>query len=753
MKAVFRNLISVLLVFEMLISSVVSGGPVKLKQTPDGNGGEYGKYVDPFAGTGGIPWACAMLSPAATAPFGCVRLGPDTSAVNGITLVKTNTSGYYYGHRHILGFSYGRLSGTGIRDLGMFRVTPFIGGEKKKPPKSLAFSHNSETASPGYYAVYLPGAAALAEMTATSHTGYQRYTFKTKKNASLYLNAASVINSGSTKEAVIKVDPESKTLTGSVVILGGFSERYGGLKCYYYAEFDRPLRSFAYSSEGSAVRLDFGDLYEKSVTLRAGISFVSAENAEENLSAEAGELDFDDVREKTAEEWETRLSKIKINADEEIKKIFYTAFYHTMIMPTDFTDADGSYLGFEKEIHKAEGFKYRTDMSLWDTARNVHSLYMLTEPEIQNDCLQSLLLMADMGGTLPRWPSGAGYTGSMFGNPANLVFAESYLKNIGGVDYKKALDGMIKTAEKFDNIENREYGDLYNKYGYVPDDLVRDQSSGYSVSRTLEYSWEDSAAAVLADKLGESETARIFSARSENYKNIWDDETKYFRGRNSDGTFGVLKPNLTDFYDDIFGWSYSAAYCEGSARHWRWGALQDIDGMINLFGSKEYFVDELLKFMKDASKNRAAVDPGSGYWIGNQHDLHTPYLFSNAGRADLTQKWVRWTLKNRFADDIDGLDGNDDGGTLSAWYVFSAMGFYPLAGSDRYWLGSPCINDGEISLPNGKVLKITAENQSENNIYVEKITLNGKDIDGPYISHGDIIDGGTLVFTMTDKAK
>ncbi len=746
-----RKIISLFVGIEILFTSAFAGGYDSAFEMPESKAGSCGSYVDVFTGTGGIPWTCGMLSPAATVPFGCVRPGPDTSAANGLYLFKTNTSGYYYEHRHILGFSYGRLSGTGIRDYGMFRVTPDINKSGADSPSVHAFSHDRETGYPGYYAVYLPGAAVLAEMTATSHTGYQRYTFSSGKDASIYIDAASCLSSGTTENAKISVDRDSRTVTASVTVKGGFSDRFGGLPVYYYAEFDRDLTSS--DSSGSAVRLHFGDLRNKPLTLRAGISFVSAENAKKNLYAEAENKDFDTVRNDAVNLWEERLSSIKVNGSDSVKRNFYTSLYHTMIMPTDFTDSDGSYKGFDKETHTADGFTYRTDMSLWDTARNAHALYTLIAGDVQNDCLKSLLLMADQGGVLPRWPMGEGYTGSMFGNPANLVFTESYLKGIENVDYGKALDYMVKSAKTSGNREDREFLELYNEYGYIPEDKVADESRNYSVSRVLEYSWEDAAASVLAGKLGNSEIENEFGKMSQRWKNIWDPSAKYFRAKNSDGSFAALTPHLTAFYDDIFGTSFSDPYCEGSARQWRWNALNNIEGMISLFGSDEYFVSELESFMKDASPKRAAIDPGSGFWIGNQHDIHTPYLFSDAGRSDLTQKWVRWTLDNRFATGADGLDGNDDGGTLSAWYVFSSLGFYPLAGTDKYWIGSPCVDSAELTLSNGSILKIEAVNQSEKNIYVSSVTFNGREITGNYISHDLISGGGTLRFNMSDKAK
>ena len=740
MRRLFRGLVSVLVCFELLFGALFAAGEVRVEM-PEVPLGELGRYVDPFTGTGGYPWMCGMLSPAACAPFGCVRLGPDTSAVGGIAKVKLNTSGYYYGHRHILGFSCGRLSGTGARDYGMFRVTPAVGAKKKAA--ALAFSHTQETASPGYYAVYLPGAACLCEMTATTRTAVQRYTFRTSKDASLYIDASAHLPAGRTENVSISADTQNNTVTMQATLFGVFSERYGGLTVYGYGEWDAAAQSAEQSDTG--VMLRFGDLQDRSVTLRIGVSFTSMEEAKENLLAETDGKDFDAVRAETAALWEDRLSSVRIDGDTHMKEVFYTALYNTMIMPTDFTDVDGSYLGFDRAVHTADGYAYRTDMSLWDTARNTHSLIA---PDVQRDCLESLLRMAEQGGVLPRWPMGCGYTGSMFGNPANIVFAESLRKGVP-FDAEKAYAFMKKSSDgEHERADSRDGAALYNEYGYLPDDAGYD----YSVSKTLEYSWEDAALAYVADALGYADDAVYYADRSQNYKNLWDADTLFFRPRNKDGSWGRVIPGVTSFFDDIFGTEIFRAYCEGSARQWQFGTVQDPDALVSLFGSDETFVKELDGFMRDAAPTRGNIDPGSGFWIGNQHDIHTPYLFLHAGRADLTQKWVRWTLDERFDTGLDGLDGNDDGGTLSAWYVFSAMGFYPIAGTDRYWIGSPCIDGASITLGNGKTLTVRVNDQGKDNVYVQSVSLNGQKLTEPFLTHAQLAAGGELVFTMSAKA-
>lgn len=748
---IIRFFVSIFVALETLFMSIFGGIIPHSFKMPEVTAGEYGQYVDPFIGTGGTPWACGMLSPAATVPFGAVRLGPDTSFVGGAYLLKTNTSGYYYEQGHITGFSHSRLSGTGAEDYGNFRVTPVSG---KNNVAAMPYSHSNERASVGYYAVYLPTADCLAEMTATIHTGVHRYTFNNSADARLYIDVTSGAANSTSTNGYTRYDEENGVIYGGCTLWGQFSGRYDGLPVYFAATVNKPVESFEIT-EGDTdcgIDLNFGNLKDESVEMKVGISYVSEENALLNLTTETDGLDFDAVRQKAADDWEEQLSVIKINTnDREIKTNFYTALYHSMIMPTNFTDVNGEYLGFDKQVHVAEGYTYRTDMSIWDTCRTTHPLYILIAQDIQIDCLNSLVNMAELGcGAIPRWPMGAGYTGSMFGDLASIIITESYLKGIDDFDVRAAYEFMKYTSETETICDGREFLDEYNEYGYVPQDI---EGVNKSVSRTLEYAWSDSAIAALALALGETEDYNRYTVKAMNYINVFNPETDYFQARNSDGSFvWNFSPYITSFYDAVMIKKFADCYCEGSARQWRWSVLQDVDGLIDLFGSDEYFVDELDQFMRDASLSRAAVDPGSGFWIGNQHNIHTPYLFSNAGRPDLTQKWVRWTLANRFSNDINGIDGNDDGGTISAWYVFSALGFYPVAGTTNYWLGSPNVDSAEVTLSNGNVLKITANNQSADNVYVSKVTLNGVELDGCYVTHEQLMGGGELVFEMSNTA-
>jgi len=756
----FQKVQAVFLLLFILISSLLGTGGLPAKITmPDTKAGALGAYADPFVGTGGLPWVTGMLWPGATVPHGTVKLGPNTCFAGGIDFFPTN--GYYYGHGFTRGFSHTVLEG------GNFRVTPALGNTDpaRRMKNPLPFSHKNEAAAPGYYAVYLPSIACLAELTATARTGVHRYTFGSSKEAHIFIDAASFLRDGSAQDGKIKVDPDTMEITGEARVSASFTKRYGGLTGYFIARFDRPFESYATWAGGVSVSgraeaagddvgadLNFGNSAGQPIELKVGISFVSLENARENLEAEAGRLDFDGVRAAARDAWEAQLSKIKIETgDEKVKKIFYTSLHHSMTMPVNFTDVNGEYHGFDRQTHSTGGeFTYYTDMSLWDTFRTAHPLYTLVSPDLQLDCVKSLLEMAKIGGALPRWPSGAGYTGSMFGSPADMVVAETYLKGIAEFDVEAAYAFMKKVSDEVmaPGRDGRSHVDAYNRYGYLPADI---ETKG-SVSSTLEYAWADASIALLAEALGKDEAEIAhYRDKSMNYKNLFDPSVKYFRARNSDGTWvSPFSPLVSSYYNEML-FMFPKAYAEGSAQHYRWSVPQDPQGLIGLFGSKEYFVKELDKFMRGASRNMAALDPGPGYWHGNQHNLHAIYMFNEAGRPDLTQKWARWALTERYGTGPDGLDGNDDAGTLSAWYVLSALGIYPVAGTDRYWLGAPIVDEARLQLKGG-VLTVKAVNQGAKNVYVKSVTFNGAALDPrETFPHELIENGGTLEFTMADK--
>jgi predicted alpha-1,2-mannosidase len=726
-------------------------------------GAKLVRYVNPFIGTGGYPWMCAHNFPGPSVPFGVMRLSPDTWS----TVFRKeahNTSGYFYPDNRIMGFSHTRLVGTGAIDGGHFRIIPASGKyswtdylDRKYHP----FRHKDEVAWPGYYSVKLSKSDILVELTAASRTGIHRYTFPEGKESLIMLDICSALGGKRAEEAKVSVDPQNGTLEGEVRTFGSFSGRYGGIKVYFFATVDRPVITSEFRSgetllpdnlqgEGPQLGVILG--FDTSsdgqpVEIRIAISHVSRENARLNLEQETTGKSFDELVAEASSRWEDKLSLIEIETDnEEDKTIFYTALYRSFQMPTEFQDMNGEYFGFDKQVHSSEGFAYYTDLSLWDTFRTLHPLYTLIAPDEQRDMLLSLVKMKEQGGWLPRWPSGNGYTNSMLGSPADIVISESYQKGIRDFDVLSAYEGMKEialgpTPEGAPYSGRRGIKDCL-ECRYCPSDKMNQ-----AVSRTLEYAWADYAISILADSLGFSEDAALFYSHSAWYKNTWNPETRYFHPRDSKGhfqeTFKPLKLTYTDFRD-----KYTDDYVEGSALQWRFAVPFDPQGLIALFGGKEEFVKELDLFFAMARSTLGSWYPGSYYWHGNEPDIHAAFLFNEAGRPDLTQKWSRWILDKKYGVTATGLDGNDDGATLSSWYVFSSLGFYPIAGTDIYQIGAPLFRRAMVAVGENK-LEVVAENFSSDNRYVKRVTLNGRELTDWKVRHKDLVAGGVLRFEMS----
>lgn len=740
---------------------IVDARPGKL-QTPV-QPMELGQRVNPFIGTGGWPWVCGHNFPGAMTPFGLVRLGPETASML-IRKRALNTSGYFYGDDQMLGFSHTRLNGTGATDGGHFLVVPAIEPVQPKifrKGQSTRFSHSEELASPGYYAVKLPQIGTLVELTATPRVGVHRYTFSKGEPPHLLLDVMNALGGHQSREGKLRVRPDAKEVEGAVRTFGTFAGRSGGIKACFVARFNQPFTSFGTwqnevvfpnqaiaEGEGLGVDLEFAATNQSQVvTLKLAISYVSIENARANLEAEAGAKDFDEVLAEAQRAWEDKLALVKIQGGTEKQKtIFYTALYRVFQMPTVFNDANGDYLGFDRKVHQTTDFQYFTDLSLWDTFRTAHPLYTLIAPNDQRDMVVSLVKMLEQGGWLPRWPSGHGYSNSMLGTPADIVIADSYLKGIRNFDVEEAYQAMRQTAlaptPPGAAFSGREGVEHYLKYRYCPAGLMDE-----SVSRTLEFGWADHAISLLAESLGHHEDAALFRKHSQFYRNLWNTNTQYFQPRDAQGKFiEPFKPLLLTYMDR--GGKLTKDYVEGSALQWRWAAPYDADGMISLFKSRDYFVEELNSFFAKSDPAMGAWRPGSYYWHGNQPDIAAAYLFNDADRSDLTQKWARWIMDNKYGDHYDGLDGNDDAGTLSAWYVFSALGFYPVAGSDKYQLGTPQFEKAEVKLKNNPLV-IVVENYALNHPYVRQVWLNNIPLDRPWIRHAEIEKGGVLKFAMS----
>ena len=733
--------LAVLFVFGFYYS-VVSPQPRTLStgDTP-AEKGSLTAMVNPFIGTGGVPFMQGYNPPAASMPFSMVRLGPDTASIL-TDWQALNRSGYYYGDNKILGFSHTRLVGADSLEGGVFRVFPTVDARLpnviKRENRFARFSHRDEKAYPGFYSVRLPKDGILAELTVTPRTGVHRYTFTGNGTPHLLLDAAGSIGSKRTENALVVLRPEKQEAEGMVRLYGSFSGRYDGLDVYFVARFNQPFASYGTWSSGritpgsaNASGADIGAVLsfarqgaQTVVEMQLALSYVSIANARLNLEAEAAAKGFDAAVAQAGAEWEKRLARIFVQGGTpRQQRIFYSALYRAFQMPTVFNDVNGDYTGFDRALHKAEKFQYYTDLSLWDTVRTVHPLYNLIARGEQRDMMCSLVEMAKAGGCLPRWPSGCGYTNCMFGTPADIAVSEAWQKGIRDFDVETAYRAMRQVA--LDGVpEGSRFagrGDVaqYIRLGYEPDGV-----STKSVSKTLEYCWEDFAISRLAAELGHREDADLFGRHAQFYRNLWNPATKYFQPRDANGVFFKdFKPLLLSYAD--FSGKYTRAYCEGSAEQWRWTVPFDPDGLISLFGGPEPFVQALTTFFEKSNKGVGEWNPGPYYWHGNEPDIFSVYLFNSAGRPDLTQKWVRWILDTQYADTYYGLDGNDDGGTLSAWYVLSALGFYPVAGTTRYQLGSPLFDRAVLQLGDGKTLAVVAENNAPGNVYVREVSLNG----------------------------
>jgi hypothetical protein len=725
--------------------------------------GSRGQWVNPFIGTGGVSWVCGNNFPGAMTPFGMVRLGPETNSTF-LRKRALNTSGYYFGDDQILGFSHTRLNGTGATDGGHFLVVPTnkpIDPKNHRLGKGMPFSHQEEFASPGYYAVKLPTAGVLAEITASPRVGVHRYTFNPNENPHILIDVMNTLGGKKSTGGKLHVLPKANELEGAVQTFGTFAGRYGGLRVYFVARFSQPFASYQtwkddiitqnqplVQGEGIAVDLGFVPTNQsQSITVKLAISHVSIENARNNLLTEVNDQDFEKVLAKATAAWEEKLALVDVEGGtDKQKNIFYTSIYRTFQMPTIFNDANGEYLGFDKKVHRVSDFQYFTDLSLWDTFRTVHPLYALIAKKDQRDMVVSLMKMLEQGGWLPRWPSGNGYTNSMLGTPADVVIADSYLKGIQEFDVEQAYQAMRATAleptppgAKF---SGRKGINDYLKYQYCPSDLMKE-----SVSRTLEFGWEDFAISQLAKALGKQNDAALFEGHSKFYRNLWNPKTGYFQPRDSRGEFfEPFKPLLLTYMDQ--GGKFTKDYVEGSALQWRWSIPYDGPGLISLFKNQDFFIEELNQFFEKSNPVIGAWNPGPYYWHGNQPDIAAAYLFNDANRPDLTQKWCRWILENKYGDGPSGLDGNDDGGTLSAWFVFSSIGLYPIAGSEKYQLGAPLFRKAVLKL-NDKRLVVIAENYDPKHQYVEKILLNGVPINRHWILHKEMENGGVLQFWMS----
>ncbi|HEY2083376.1 MAG TPA: GH92 family glycosyl hydrolase [Verrucomicrobiae bacterium] len=710
--------------------------------------------VSPMVGTGGH----GHTYPGATVPFGFVQVSPDTR-----TKGWDGCSGYHYTDSTIEGFSHTHLSGTGGADLGDILFLPMTGelnGSSNYQPidserfKSK-FSHDQEYAEPGYYRVMLDTYGIRAELTATAHAAMHRYIFPASAQSHILIDLVHGIGSHPT-DAELKVE-------GTNVITGwrrvdGWAK---GRMLFFVAECSRPFKSCGFEGEGKPLadnetdahgknlraHLDFETSQGEQIVLRIGFSPTSVAEARKNLAAEISSWDFDAVRDSARSAWNENLSRIRIESpDPDVRRVFYTALYHAMVSPTLYNDADGNYRGADNQDHAGKFQNYST-FSCWDTFRAEAPLLTLAEPERIDDFIQCMLAFyqqsPDHG--LPIWPLANCETHMMIGIHSIPMIYDAYEKGFRGFDAHLALQAMRESI-----MGHQKRQDEYNKLGWIP--WVK--GKGSSTSQTLELSYDDWCIGQMAKALGDTNNYELFSARAQNYTNVWDPTTRFFRSKNADGTYNPdFDPKEVAFRADVA----DGYFTEANAWQYMFAVQQDVPGMIQLYGGNEAFVkklDELFNQDSDMVHWRVDVSGLIGqYAHGNEPCHHIAYLYAMAGAPWKTQQRVREIQLTQYNNTPDGICGNDDCGQISAWYVWSALGLYPVNPADGvYVIGSPLVEKAVIRLDSkyypGGTFTIVAHNASRQNCYVQSARLNGQPLRHPWITHAEIAAGGTLELEM-----
>jgi predicted alpha-1,2-mannosidase len=737
----------------------------------------YIQYVNPLIGTQKM----GHTFPGATVPFGSVQLSPDTDQQPHNIGGKYNKdaykycAGYQYDDATIVGFSHTHFSGTGHSDLGDFLIMPTVGelqlepGDKSNPQSGFrsSFSHRNEIAEPNYYRIKLDDDNITAEMTTTTRVGFHQYTFPESDNSHIILDLMHGIYNYDDKNVWTFVRVENNHT------IVGFRQTHGWARTrtvYFAMEFSKPFTNYGFKNfkdeaykgfwrkfdqtknfpemAGKQIRayFDFKTEKDEKIKVKFALSPVSTEGALNNLRAETPGWDFEKVKKAGQNLWNKELGKIAVTAETKGDLVnFYTALYHTFLSPTVYMDADGKYKGIDQNVHQAKGFTNYTTFSLWDTYRALHPFFNIIQPKRNREMINSMLAHYNQSvhKMLPVWSHYANENWCMIGYHSVSVIADAVVKgNIEGIDAQKALDASVQTARTkyYDGLE------FYMKLGYVPED-----KNSSSVSKTLEYAYDDWCIAQMAKKLNRMDVYDEFSKRSENWKNVYDSSVGFMRPKMSDGKFRVKFDALQ---------THDQGFIEGNAWNYSLYVPHQPEKMIETMGGKGKFaahLDELFTmhlpdefFAETEDITREGII--GNYVHGNEPSHHVAYLYNWADAPQKTQEKVRMILKNQYRPTPDGLGGNDDCGQMSAWFLFSSLGFYPVApGSDRYALGSPAIKTAILKLENGKTLTIEANNQSDKNIYVEKILVNGKQINRNYITHAEIMNGGKITFYMSDK--
>lgn len=693
---------------------------------------DYTAYVDTKIGSGGH----GHVFVGANVPFGMVQLGPTS-----VPQSWDWCSGYHDSDSTVIGFSHTHLEGTGIGDLFDVTVMPVVGDvtysrgvEGQEGSGLWAYGDRStEHSVPGYYAISLPRYNVTAELTATNRVGLHRYTFPESEEAAIVFDLE---NGGCWDKAT---GTEMKAEGNNRIV--GYRNSTGWAKdqkVYFVAEFSKPFDSFELKGQDNMYgRASFKTKDGEQVMMKVALSPVSVEGAKANLAAEMPGWDFEGTLTAATEAWNSELGKIKVSTtDADALKKFYTAMYHTMIVPATFSDVDGKYRGADGEIHTSDKPQY-TILSLWDTYRAAMPLYSIFQPERSTDIVNAMVNIAEQQGRLPVWHLWGNETDCMVGNPGIIAVADAIVKNQQGIDRQKAYQALLKTA-----ADTARGGGYRQQYGFIPSDKMNE-----SIAFDMEYAIADAAVAAAAKAMGDDENYKKFTERSHSWRNYFDKSTGFVRGKFADGSFRTpFDPNSTVHREDD--------YCEGNAWQYTWLVPQDLDGLVELFGSKEETIkhlDELFSTSSELTGSNVSPDISGligQYAHGNEPSHHTIYLYTMLGQNDKAADKIHQVLDEFYTVNPDGLAGNEDAGQMSAWYILSNLGFYQVEpASGRYWFGTPAFEKAEIALPDGK-FTVKANNLSAENRYIRGVKLNGNDYDKMYIDHSDIMAGGELEFEM-----
>ena len=730
------------LIFSVLASLLVLGACTSPQNSQPET--DYTQLVNPFIGTD----FTGNTYPGAQAPFGMVQLSPDNGLAG-----WDRISGYFYPDSTIAGFSHTHLSGTGAVDLYDVLFMPVTLPYKEAKGElgiHSKFSHQDEEASAGYYRVKLQDYNINVELTATPRCGVQRYTFP-KAESMVILNLKKAMNWDFTMDSQIEI-VDSCNIRGY-----RFSEGWArGQKLYFATRFSKPFKSVELDNaeiklKGEKVgtsniaRFMFDTEDGEQITLVTALSGVSVEGAVKNLNAEAPHNDFDQYLAAAKADWNKQLQRIEVvgtNNDDKVN--FYTALYHSMIAPTIYSDVDGKYYGPDKQVHQTDGWVNYSTFSLWDTFRAAHPLFTYTEPERVGDMVQSFIAFYEQNGRLPVWNFWGSETDMMIGYHAVPVIVDAYLKGIGNFDAEKALEACVATA----NIDEYRGIGSYKKNGYIPYNVTdKYNTENWSLSRTLEYAFDDFCIAEMAQKMGKTELANEFYKRSQNYRNVFNPATGFMQPIDDKGVF---QPN---FNPD----EYTAHICESNAWHYFWSVQHDIKGLVSLTGGQDKFaakLDSMFTYIPAGNEELPIFSTGmiGQYAHGNEPSHHVIYLYNKVRQPWKAQKYVAQVMHDLYFNAPAGLCGNEDCGQMSAWYVFSAMGFYPVNPvSGEYEIGTPLFPEMRLNLGNGKTFTVLAPNVSRENIYIQSVKVNGQPYDKSYITHQQIVDGATVEFVMGNQ--